>query len=395
MKVLVVLNSLAPGGTEQSTVLLAPRLRQRGVDVAIATLKPAAHELDQVAAASGIPVHRLIAGGFAHQFRDLRRLIRSERPDVVHTALFDADVLGRLAAWRTGIPVVSSFVSTPYDPARLADPHVKRWKLRLVQTIDAVTGRLFVRRFHAVSEGVKQANARALHIPLERITVAERGRDPQVLGAPSAARRAAARARLDIDDQAEVVLNLGRLEHQKAQVDLVRATDVLVSSHPNLVVLIAGKDGAAAPAVRAALNEQRSAARHVRLLGHRTDIGDLLSAADVLAISSHFEGTAGVALEAMALNVPIVSTDLDGLRGILTDGVNALLVERGNPVALADGIHRLLADRDLAARLADRGRADFEERFSLDAAAARLAALYRDVARVREAPAIRAPSPRS
>ena len=103
-------------------------------------------------------------------------------------------------------------------------------------------------------------------------------------------------------------------------------------------------------------------------------------AADVLAISSLFEGTAGVALEAMALGTPIVSADLDGLRGVLRHDDTALLVERSKPEALAAGINMVLSDRQLASRLTKHAVADFQVRFTLPAAALKLADLYRSVA---------------
>lgn len=379
MRVLMVLNSLAPGGTEQSTLALAPPLRDLGVEVSIVTLKSAAHELDHVAAAAGVPVQRLQAGGFLHRLREIRHLIRTDPPDVVHTALFDADLLGRLAAWRTGVPVISSFVSTPYDSARLEDPNVTRWKLRVLQVADAVTGRFLVRQFHSVSEGVKTANARALHLPTSCITVAERGRDTATLGERTPQRRAAIRSSLGIAPDAPVLLNLGRQDHHKAQVDLIAATALLVTSHPALVVLVAGKEGNASDAIRSALAARPAAAACVRILGHRTDVGDLLVAADVLVVSSHVEGTAGVALEAMALGTPVVSTDLEGLRGVLTHEENSLLVPPANPAALAGGIARILDDPALATRLAVDAEADFVSRFTLQASAARMASLYQKV----------------
>lgn len=381
MKVLFVLNSLAPGGTERSTVVIAPRLRAHGIEPVIVTLKSAAYELDDEVQRAGIPVRRLNPGGLLTRLRELRATIRSEQPDIIHTALFEADQLGRLAAWGTGVPVVSSLVSTPYDRARLQDPNVRRWRLRTVQMIDAITGRFLTARFHAVSEGTKQANARALRLPLNRIVVAERGRDTSKLGVRSPDRRAAVRASLGIGDDGPVVLSLGRLEHQKAQVDLIAATTALQKAYPDLTVLVAGKDGAASGAIRAALDADPATSKHVRLLGHRTDVGDLLCAADALAISSHFEGTAGVALEAMALSTPIVSTDLEGLRGILINDVNALLVPRGEPPALASAIGHVLSEPDLANRLTERAKRDFDDRFTLDAAAERMARLYEEVSR--------------
>ena len=379
MKVLAVLNSLAPGGTEQSTVVLAHGLQALGIETTIVTMKRADHELDGIAEAGGTRVVRLRSGSAVAQLRELRHLIRSERPDVVHTALFEADQLGRLAAIGTRTPVISSMVNTPYDAARLLDPNVRRWKLRAVQVVDAITGRFFVSRFHAVSEGVKRANARALHLDPQRVTVAERGRDTTALGTRSEERTSAVRASLGVDVGAPVVLSLGRQEHQKAHVDLLAAAVLLRTRVPNLVVLIAGKDGSATREINERLADDAELASVVRILGHRTDVGDLLSAADALAISSHFEGTAGVALEAMAVGTPIVSTDLSGLVGVLEADRNAVLVAAANPEALATGLERVLTDDGLAARIAARAQADFHARFTLSAATDRMRDLYESV----------------
>ena len=119
------------------------------------------------------------------------------------------------------------------------------------------------------------------------------------------------------------------------------------------------------------------------MLGHRHDVPDLLCAADVLAIPSLYEGTAGAAIEAMALRCPVVCTDVEGVRGILRDGVNALLVPAGEPALLADGLVRALHDDALADALRCRALADFEDRFTIEAAAARMEALYAELTRGR------------
>lgn len=379
MKVLFLLDSLAPGGTETSTAALAGGLAELGVEPVIATLRSAEHGLEDQVRGVGIEVREVRAGSLVGRVRAVRRLIRDETFDVVHTALFRADQVGRIAAWRTGVPVISSFVNTPYEESRFADPNVTRWKVRLVQAVDAVTGRFMVRRFHAVSEGVKRVNARALRVPLDRVRVAERGRDAAALGDATSERRRTARAALDLPEDAEVVVNLGRLDHQKAQSVLISATSIMAARRPNVITLIAGKDGSAAGVIHEQLGSDEVAARHVRLLGHRTDIGDLICAADILVISSIFEGTAGAAVEAMALRTPIVSTDLVGVEGILENEMNALLVPRLNAVAMAEAIERVLDDPALAARLVARGSRDYVNRFTLTAASARLSELYVDV----------------
>jgi glycosyltransferase involved in cell wall biosynthesis len=379
VRVLYVLDSLTPGGTETSTVALLPALRARGVDASIAVFRRAEDDLGSAAEAAGAPVTVVESSSMWGRVGALRTLIGERRPDVVHTALYVADQVGRLAAIGTGTPVVSSFVNTPYDPARTNDPNVKRWRLAAARTVDAVTGRLLVRRFHAVSDGVREANCSALRIPTSRVTVAERGRDTTQLGECSGERRRRVRAALGVGDDTPVALNLGRLDHQKGQLVLVEATAAVLRELPTVQVLIAGKDGSAADELRARLTADPVLAPHVQLLGHRRDVGDLLCAADALVVSSHVEGTAGVALEAMAIGTPIVSTRVAGAGGILADGHNALLVPIADPQALARGIVRVLTDRDLAARLATQGRDDFRSRFTIDAAADRMVDLYRSV----------------
>jgi glycosyltransferase involved in cell wall biosynthesis len=188
------------------------------------------------------------------------------------------------------------------------------------------------------------------------------------------------RTGLGIDPAAPVLLSLARQEHQKAQVDLLAAIPHLLEEFPSLVLLLAGKEGAATPHISAALDGAPVVTGHVRVLGHRTDVGDLLTAADCLVISSRIEGTAGVAIEAMAMGTPIVSTDVAGQRGVLEDERNALVVPIGDPRALSQAIARVLAEEDLRRRLSANGRSDFTSRFTLDAGADALVHVYREVA---------------
>ena len=375
MRVLFVIDSLGASGAEHSTAQLLPLLRDAGHDVAVATLYDAGYGDEERIRTAGFVVSPLESGRFFGRVRELRKRIRIWRPDVVHTALFSSDLVGRTAAWRTGAVIVSSLVSTPYDEARLADPAVSRWKVRLVQFLDLATARLFVDRMHAVSPGAAPANARALRFDPARIGVVERGRSRENLGQPSAERKARVRMALEVGD-VKVVLAVGRQEHAKRHADLVAAIDELVEIVPDVRLLIAGREGNASPDLVRALASHPRAAAVTTLLGHRHDVPDLLCAADVLAISSAFEGTAGAALEAMALECPVVCTAVEGVRGILTDKQNALLVRPGSPGDLAKGLLRVLTDDELAADLRHHGRLDFEERFTIEASAANMIRFY-------------------
>ncbi len=366
-----VIDSLGASGAEHSTASMLPVLTDRGHAVRVATLYDAGYGDEQGLRASGFDVTPLRAAGQVGRIGELRGRIREFRADIVHTALFNSDQIGRVAAVGTGARVVSSWVNTPYDRHRLADPAVNHRKVRAVQALDVITSRL-VHRFHAVSPGVAEANERALRVNPRKVRVAVRGRDRRRLGHWSVDRRAATRAALGISSQQPVVLAVGRHEFQKRHDDLVAA----IAQVPGAILLIAGRDGTATPRLRDALQRNPEAASRTQLLGHRHDVPDLLCAADVLAISSSYEGTAGAALEAMALECPVVSTEVTGVRGILDHERTALLTPIGDPGALARGLTRVLTDTDFAGRLRSTGLATFEARFTIDAATGEMLALY-------------------
>ncbi len=372
-----MIDSLGASGAEHSTAAMFPLLRDRGHQVSASTLYDAGFGDEERLRAAGFDVRPLTAGSFAGRVRELRRRIRTERPDVVHTALFTADMTGRLAAIGTPARVVSSMVSTPYDAQRLAGAAEPRWKLRAVQLLDLVTGHAAVDRYHAVSEGVAATNRRSLRLAADRVVVAHRGRSADQLGRWSAARRQRVRASLGIGVGQPVVLAAGRQEHAKRHVDLVDAANVLARQFPDVVVLIAGREGNASAALGARLAQLPLAATHVRLLGHRHDVPDLLVAADVLAIPSAYEGTAGVAIEAMALRCPVVCTDVVGVRGVLRSGDNAILVPPRQPAALAAALAKVLSGPQPAGHLADAGERDFAARFTIAASTEAMLEVYR------------------
>lgn len=376
LRILFVINSLGASGAEHSTAALLPELRRLGHSVAVATLFDAGFGDEDRVRSQGFDVKPLGSGRFLTRVRDLRRVIQAFQPDIVHTALYDSDQLGRVAAWRTGRIVVSSLVSTPYDAQRLRDPAIRPWKLRAAQLVDSCTARFLTDRLHAVSPGVADANARALRVPRSKAFVVERGRSREQLGVATAERRAEVRSRLGISADRPVVLSAGRQEHAKAHADLVRAVDLLLKRMPDVVVLLAGREGNASSDLQAALSQHPRASNAIRLLGHRLDIPDLLVAADALLISSRYEGTAGVAIEAMALRCPVVCTDLAGIRGILANHDNAILVPLDDLQAMADATELVLTDPRVADALRDRGLADFEARFTVRGSAERLAAIY-------------------
>ncbi|MFJ2781979.1 MULTISPECIES: glycosyltransferase family 4 protein [unclassified Kitasatospora] len=163
--------------------------------------------------------------------------------------------------------------------------------------------------------------------------------------------RAGARAALlgDGPDR-PLVLAVGRLVPQKAFGVLLDASRELSALDPRPLLLVAG-DGPEAPGLRERVAAERLP---VRLLGYRTDVPDLLAAADLVVVSSRWEARSLVVQEAMRAGVPVVATAVGGIPELVGDA--AVLLPPGDPAALGRAVRELLADPARRERLAEAGR---------------------------------------
>jgi glycosyltransferase involved in cell wall biosynthesis len=389
MKITYVIDSLAPGGAERSLIEMLPHLVTRGIDPLVVSLTSTEETFEPLARSAGVRVVTLEAGSRLSTIRALRALFRRERPDLIHTTLFEADIAGRLAAVGSGIPVVGTLAGLTYEPERLEDPGVRPNRLRLARAMDGWTARRLTRRLHAVSGSVKRSAVRSLRVDPDRIQVIPRGRDPELLGEATPARRAAARAGLGLPDDAEVVLAVGRHAVPKGHRFLVQAMAAV--RRPNVRLLLAGRTGAESAALRAIVSDLGLEGR-VAFLGHRDDVPELLAASDVFALPSVSEGAGGALIEAMALGLPIVASDLPAVREAIRNDRSGLLVPPRDPVALTAAIERLLDDPAVRARLGSEARHEFFERFTIDIGTERMVELYRDVLGDRRPEAAEAPT---
>ena len=370
VRVAYAIDSLAQGGAERSLVTLVPALVELGVSLAVVVQGDPGVLADE-ATAAGATVISLGASGRADAVRRCSALLAEHRPDVVHTALFESSVAGRVAAARHGLPVVSSFTSTSYGPEHVHAPGLSPARVRGAQALDAATARL-AWRFHTPAAHAADVMARRLGIDRDRIEVIPRARDADALGPTTPERRAAVRAGLGLADDVPVVLALARHEHAKGLDVLLAAAADLRRARPGAVVVVAGREGGDTALLAAAADGLPPGT--VRFLGHRDDVGDLLAAADVLALPSRREGLPGVVLEAMAVGTPVVATDLPGTREALGPDLG-VLVPVGDPAALAAALGEVLDAPGLAGDpVAARARVRAE--FSPPAVARRTVALW-------------------
>jgi glycosyltransferase involved in cell wall biosynthesis len=370
MKVLCAIDSLHGGGAETSLVDMVPALRARDVELSLVTLLADDEALSARVQGLGVPVLRLAGYSWPRRFAMLSFELRRLRPDAFHTSLARSDLVGRAAAVGVETPVVTTLVNSFYGPEHRANSAYGSLAVGAAQALDMLAARRTT-RFHAISHAVAAAMTRRLRLPPDRVQVVYRGRDETRLGRRTAKRRRDARAMLGIPVEAPLVLVVGRLDLQKAVDVALRAVAILQRAVPDVQALVAGRDGNAASEVR----PLAAAIPNVRLLGHRTDVPDLMCAADCLCFPSRWEGLGGTLIEALALELPVVASDIDPIREALGD-VSWPLAAVDDERSLARGLSTLLARGAAVADRVASGRRRFESAFAMSAVADGMAELY-------------------
>jgi glycosyltransferase involved in cell wall biosynthesis len=385
LRILYLINSLQVGGAEKSLLDILPRFRV--VEPVMchlfvgSTLK-AAYQREGIRVISlGVPGRY----SFRTAIKRVEQVVRSERPQLIHTTLFASNVVGRMVGRNLRVPVVSSLVSDSYGVARRQGLSMSgRLKLQVVQLVDAVTAR-WTTRFVAISETAKEAGCRTLGLSREKVFVIYRGRDPEVFRPPSEEQVVASRASLGFDHQTPIVLNVARLRKSKGQGDLIRAMPAVAAEHPQARLLVAGEGD-----YRAALEglaSQLDLEERVLLLGTRDDIPTLLHSADVVVFPSYYEGHGGALVEAMLAGRPIVASDIPVHRESITQGQSGLLVPLNRSQTLAENILWLLRNPAEAAQMGQRARKTAVERFDVRKIAVQHEDMYASVLREWQTPA--------
>lgn len=302
----------------------------------------------------------------------LRRLVRERSIDIVHAHEYKTDVL----AWLLGqservVPLATAHGWTGHSPRErwLYYPVDKRVLSRFPKVI-------------AVSNDIRSELLRR-GAPPDRVVTILNGIDHRQFQRDPG-RRTIERDRLGIGAGDLVVGSVGRLEPQKRFDLLVQAAASLHERLPGLRLLIAGA-GSRQPALADQI-ARLDAGAYCRLLGHQDDVIGLHHAFDVYVQSSDYEGTPNAVLEAMALETPVVATDVGGTAEILRDGVDGTIVPPGDAGTLAAAIERLALDPTLASGYAASARRRVETVLSFDARMAAVEAVYTALMQDRRAP---------
>jgi glycosyltransferase involved in cell wall biosynthesis len=370
IRVLSVIATLDRSGAEKQFSLVASRLPADEFDVhAVALTRGGPYE--EMLREANVPLtilHKRLKFDPVALWR-LRRLIRSHRPDVLHTWLFTANAYGRLAAGRKPDPAVV-----------VSERCVDRWKGGWQHETDR---RLIPRtdRWIANSQSVADFY-REQGVPAERMVIIPNGVELPPAEPLAEDERNRRLAEFDLPPGARVVGFAGRLAPQKRLRDLIWGIQLLRQLTENVYFLMIG-DGPEADDLRQ-FARKMTCEPFVRFAGPRDDAAELMRLLNVFWLASDFEGLSNSLMEAMAAGVPAVVSDIPPNRELVLDGETGFLVKVGDSPGYAQFAERILADPALSARLGNAARLRVAEHFGIEPMIQAHAKLFRELSAERK-----------
>lgn len=348
-----IIQSLNTGGCETKLLRTLPLLSDQYQSV-IFTLKERGVLADKFEE-QGIRVVPIGLKGFFDRdgIKKLITAVRREKPSLVITYLFHADLIGRLFVQRAiTAPLIPSLVTTynfiRYLPARLFEYFSKG----------------MVRHYLANSPAVKSYYVQKLGVPEEKITVLPNGMDLAIFDQlnPGAFRR-----ELKLNSKTFVITCVANLAANKGHRFLLSAFEDFFASYPNSALVLAGT-GVERENLQAQVKDYRSQQR-IFFLGSRSDVPQILVDTNAFVLPTLFEGMSIAIMEAMAARVPVITTDIPENRALITGEKTGLLVPVKTVEPITAALKRLASEPQLSRQLASAARQSIERHYEIGAVA--------------------------
>jgi glycosyltransferase involved in cell wall biosynthesis len=353
MKVLHLINTLSTGGAEVHLLTLCRYLKRRNVKVVVACLREHVKDsrsLRPEFEKESIRVVNLQADGRYDCFflGRLTRVLREERPDILHTHLPRADFAGAFTRKSNAGLIWVCSVHAIYS-----QDWSGRWSLplfnRLWRRADAMLCISHGVRDWLIGRGLPPDKARVIHYGIEPEKFSESTLN--------------LRKQWGLNGHA-VIGSIGRLEPRKGHALLIQAMSFLAKRIPSARLLIAGHDPWGYAATLRQLIDRLGLREKVRLVGFQTDVSSFLATLDVFAFASSSEGFGQVLVEAMAAGKPVVASKISPITEIVIDEETGLLVEAEKPTAYADHLFRLLSHPEERQRMGRLGQERVKKYFT-------------------------------
>ena len=286
----------------------------------------------------------------------LIKILKSERPALILTYLFHADVVGRifLSLFTEKNISIVPFLRTTYNDRRY----------RIARYFERYT-RFFVKKYFANSEAVKAFYVQHLRVPANRIVVIPNGIDTALYDKTTTDTHSL-QSELTLPENTRVITCVANLHPNKGHRYLLEAFIAIAKNYPEAYLLLAG-DGIEKARLETQAKNSPYTSR-ILFLGRRSDIREILALSHLFVFPTFFEGLSNALQEAMAMNLPIIATNIPENKILLHDNVNAILVPPRSCESLEKAIQKMLNNPDFAQKTAAQARKTIVESYSLETA---------------------------
>lgn len=379
LKLVHLITSLDMGGAEMMLYRLLKHMdRANFKNQVICMIQPG--KVGDKIQALGVPVSTLGMTSGSPSLRAFFKLVRilgQERPAILHTWMYHADLLGALAASLTRTPQIWGIHNWSLDPALVKSRTVK------VVRINARLSGLIPRRIVFCSDNARIQHLQIGYSAVRSITIPN-GFDLQELQ-PDASARASFRQQVGLSASDFVIGLVARFDPLKDHQNFARAAGLFLQRHPQAHFLLCGRDITWDNPQLSAWLDASAPRSQFHLLGQQEQMRAVMNSLDVNTLSSRGEAFPSVLAEAMACGVPCVATDVGDSAFLM--GETGIAVPPNDPRALADGWEKLLEmGVDERRHLGEKARRQVEESFGILQITRRYEDLYQEVAKASQAP---------
>lgn len=362
------------GGPDKTILLSAERHDPARVEVVVAYVRDAADaefNIADRARGHGFEYYEIKERGKLdlRVLRALRQIVLRHRINVVHAHDYKSDLFAYLLRQSLRTHVLK-LVSTAHAwvMVGLRGEIYRRLDLRLMRRFDQLVAVSHATREEMVAGGV----------PSELVKVVHNGIDTDAWS-PSRT-LPALKKELGIPSGVPLVGYVGRIMPEKDLDTWLRAAAIAARQYPSarFVLVGEGKDDLVEVQLRR-LAQALGIAERVNFLGYRSDLLSIYASFELFVLTSRREGLPNSILEAMAMGLPVVTTDVAGAKELVRDGWSGFVLPQGDVPGIARGIITLLGRRELSQKMGARGRKLVEDEFSFDRRLRRMEDLYESV----------------
>jgi len=363
--ILYIITSTNVGGTERALLELIKRIDRTRFDILVCSLKKEGAFAEKIKQETdGFYCLELSESGgikallnFLPALISLFLLIRCTKPDIIHSFLFRANIIARLAGRMAGVKKIISSIRVIE-----ADKPFKHFLDRITSSLVTV--------YTAVSEAARNFTIQQTGLSPDKIITIQNGIDCSLAERTFSGEFKTNKAKVNIG-------LFGRLDKQKGHLVIINAIKKLISKEKEMQVFFFG-EGSDGDNLREIVM-QKGLSEYINFMGSTDNIYSCILQMDIIVIPSLWEGLPNILLESMVLGRPVIASRIDGITEVVTNNINALLFNPGDEGELSEAVQRLICDRNFADKLGTNARKHVVNNFPIEKSVQKTTELYFDL----------------